>query len=133
MTRVHPGWLVALCAAVVAVSVWLPWLTTAAGHSSAIGGSGVGAVPPGFGVGQAIALLSSMLLVAAAMSARGLFQRWSAAVALALALILAGLVFLYFHKYVSGPVSVGYGMYVGIVGVVGAVIFSVWALIKAVR
>ena len=34
MPRLRPGWLVALCAGILAVTVWLPWLTnggTAAG------------------------------------------------------------------------------------------------------
>ena len=63
MARLRPGWLVVLCAAVLAVSVWLPWLTSRAdggGHANAIGGI-IGSMPvppPGFGVGQLIVLLT---------------------------------------------------------------------------
>ena len=74
MARLRPGWLVALCAPILAVSAWLPWLTTTAdggGRANAIGGI-VGAMPvppPGFGVGQLIVLLASTLIVAGAMAA----------------------------------------------------------------
>ena len=51
MLRVRPGWLVALFAATLAVSAWLPWLTTGAdggGRANAIGGTvGNLALPPG--------------------------------------------------------------------------------------
>ena len=59
MARLRPGWLVVLCAAVLAVSAWLPWLTSRAdggGHANAIGGivGNMPVPPPGFGVGQLI-------------------------------------------------------------------------------
>ena len=73
MARLRPGWLVTLCAAILAVSVWLPWLTTSAlggGRANAIGGTvGSLVLPRGFGVGQLIVLLTSTLLVAGAMPA----------------------------------------------------------------
>ena len=57
MVRLRPGWLVALCAAVLAVSVWLPWLTSRAdggGRANAIGGivGNMPVPPPGFGAGS---------------------------------------------------------------------------------
>ena len=65
MARLRPGWLVTLCAAILAVSVWLPWLTTSAlggGRANAIGGTvGSLVLPRGFGAGQLIALLTSTL------------------------------------------------------------------------
>src|SRR5690242_21765430 len=93
MARLRPGWLVVLCAAVLAVSVWLPWLTSRAdggGRANAIGGI-VGSMPvppPGFGVGQLIVLLASTLIVAGAMSARGVSVRWASTAALAISVIL---------------------------------------------
>ncbi len=77
MARLRPGWLVALCALVLAVSAWLPWLTTSAdggGRANAIGGKvgTIGVPPPGFGVGQLIVLLAATLIVAATMAARQL-------------------------------------------------------------
>ena len=42
MLRARAGWLIALGAAILAVSGWLPWLTTSVGgggHASAIGGT----------------------------------------------------------------------------------------------
>jgi len=68
--------MVALFAAILSVSAWLPWLTTGingGGWANAIGGS-IGSLhlPHGFGPGQLIVLLSSALLVAGAMVGRGL-------------------------------------------------------------
>lgn len=135
MMRVRPGWLVALCAAVLSVSVWLPWLTTSVnggGHANAIGGS-VGSLmlPPRFGAGQLIVLLSSTLLVAAAMAARGLSARWAAGTALANSLLIVALTAWYYHLNVGSAVAAGYGLYIGAAGAVGAVCFSVWAVVQS--
>src|SRR5262245_23365624 len=67
MAHLRAGWFVVLCAVVLAVSVWLPWLTTpvlGGGRASAIGGT-VGSIvlPAHFGVGQLIVLLTSVLIV----------------------------------------------------------------------
>ena len=65
MAGLRPGWLVALCATGLTISSWLPWLTTSArggGRANAIGGTlGSIALPPRFGAGQLIVLLSSVL------------------------------------------------------------------------
>ncbi len=95
MARLRPGWLVVLCAAVLAVSVWLPWLTSRAdggGRANAIGGvvGNMSVPPPGFGVGQLIVLLASTLIVAGAMAARGLFGRLASAAALAISVAAGG-------------------------------------------
>jgi len=37
MSRLRPGWLVALCAAILVVSAWLPWLTADGARASAVG------------------------------------------------------------------------------------------------
>ncbi|OBF29650.1 hypothetical protein [Mycobacterium sp. ACS4331] len=135
MIRIRPGWLVALCAGVLAVSVWLPWLTTTAnggGRVSAIGGA-VGSLdlPPRFGVGQLIVLLTSSLVVAAAMAARGLSQKWAAGVACAISVAVTALTVLYHHLFVGGGVIAGYGFYIGLCSAVAAVVFSVWTLVQA--
>jgi hypothetical protein len=133
MARLRPGWLVALCAAVLAVSVWLPWLTSRAdggGRASAIGGI-VGTMPvppPGFGVGQLITLLASTLIVAGAMAARGLFGRLASSSALAISVLLVVLTLWYYRLYVYSPVSAGYGLYLGGTAAVCAVVLSVWAM-----
>ena len=80
--------MVALFATAVWVSVWLPWLTTrinGGGRANAIGGS-IGSLhlPRGFGPGQLIIVLSSALLVAGAMIARGLSVRTASVAALVL-------------------------------------------------
>jgi hypothetical protein len=133
MIRPRPGWLVALCAAVVAISGWLPWLTTSAnggGHASAIGGTmGSLVLPPRFGAGQLIVLLASMLIVAGAMTARGLSPRASAPAALVISALVAALTAWYYHLNVKPPVGAAYGLYIGAVGAVGAVLCSVWALV----
>ena len=135
MVRPRPGWLVALCAAILAVSAWLPWLTTTAdggGRANAIGGTvGNLVLPPRFGAGQLIVLLASTLVVAGAMAARGLSARLASAAALALSLLLVGLTVWYYHINVHPPVSAGYGLYVGAAVAMVAVVCSVWALVAS--
>jgi hypothetical protein len=136
MARLRPGWFVVLCATVILVSTWLPWLTTGGaggGRASAIGGKvGQLAVPPdGFGVGQLIVILSTTLMVAAAMAARRLFARSSSAAALAISVLLAVMTLWYYRLYVVGPVEAGYGFYVDVVATVVAIVLSVFAMIVA--
>src|SRR5690242_6207045 len=66
MARLRPGWFVVLCATVLLVSAWLPWVTTVAdggGRATGVGGryGQIGVPPDGFGVGQLFVLLSSTL------------------------------------------------------------------------
>jgi hypothetical protein len=139
MSRLRPGWLVVLCAAVLLVSAWLPWLvnpgskTVKSGHASAIGGI-VGDVPglrPGFGVGQVIVLLASALIVAGAMAAQGLSARVAASSALALAVLEVVLIVWYYRLYVYSPVSAGWGLYLAATVAIIAVVLSVWAMATA--
>jgi hypothetical protein len=136
MARLRPGWLVVLCAAVLAISTWLPWLTSRAdggGRANAIGGI-VGTMPvppPGFGVGQLIVLLASTLIVAGAMAARGLFDRLASSSALAISVLLVVLTMWYYRLYVYSPVSAGYGLFLGAAAAVCAVVLSVWAMFAA--
>jgi hypothetical protein len=136
MARLRPGWLVALCALVLAVSAWLPWLITSAdggGRANAIGGKlgNIAVPPPGFGVGQLILLLASALIVAAAMAARQLSSRLASAAALAISVIVAALIAWYFRLYVQAPVAVGYGMYLAAAMTVLAIVGSVLAMVAA--
>ncbi|GBE64758.1 hypothetical protein MFM001_12200 [Mycobacterium sp. MFM001] len=137
MTRLHPGWLVALFAAVMSVSAWLPWLTTTVhggGWASAVGGSmGSLHLPRGFGTGQLIVLLSSTLLVAGALAGRGLSTRLASIAALVLSLLIGALTWWYYDVNVSPPVAAGYGLYVGAAGAAGAVVCSGWALASSLR
>lgn len=137
MSRLHPGWLVALFAMVMLVSDWLPWLTTSVnggGWANAIGGSmGSLHLPPGFGTGQLIVLLSSTLLVAGAMVGRGLLARLASIAALVISLLVAVLTVWYYDVNVRPPVAGAYGLYVGAAGAVGAVLCSVWALVSSLR
>ena len=131
----RPGWLVALCAATVAVSAWLPWLTTSAdggGRANAIGGTvGSLVLPARFGAGQLIVLLASTLIVAGAMSARGLSTRTASAAALAISLLLVGMTAWYYTINVRPPVTAGYGLYLGGGLAVAAAACSAWALVAA--
>jgi hypothetical protein len=135
MIRPQPGWLVTLCAAVIAVSGWLPWLTTrvnGGGHASAIGGTfGSIVLPPRFGAGQLIVLAASALIVAGAMTARGLSPRLAAIAALVISLLIGALMVWYYHLNVRPPLAAAYGLYLGAAGAVCAVVFSVWAVITA--
>jgi hypothetical protein len=136
MARLRPGWFVVLCSAVLLVSAWLPWLVTSAdggGRANAIGGKfGVIHVPPnGFGVGQLIVVLSSTLIVAAAMAARGLSARIASTAALSISVLLTVLAWWYFRLYVAPPIAAGYGFYIGGAATAVAVVLSVLAMVAA--
>ena len=135
MAHLRPGWLVALFAAALSISGWLPWLTTSAlggGRASAIGGTvGSIALPPRFGAGQLIVLLSSVLIVLGAMAARGIAQRLAAAGAVVVSAIVAALTWWYFHINVSAPVHAGYGFYVGAAFAAVVLACAVWTLVSA--
>lgn len=129
-----PGWLIALCAAVLVVVAWLPWLTTSAnggGRANAIGGA-VGSIvlPRGFGAGQLIVLLGASLIVAGALAGRGLSQRWASAAGLLISLALVALTVWYYMLNVKGPVAAGYGLYLGGALAVSAGLCSVWSLLS---
>jgi hypothetical protein len=134
MSRLRPGWLVALCAAILLVSAWLPWLTAQGGaRASAVGGV-VGDLPAkltGFGVGQLIVLLASTLIVAGAMAAQGLSARVASSSALAISVLLVVLTVWYYRLYVYDPVSAGYGLYLGAAAAIAAALLSVWAMVAA--
>jgi O-antigen/teichoic acid export membrane protein len=137
MTRLRPGWLVALFAATVSVSAWMPWLTTGSnggGWANAVGGS-IGSLhlPPGFGPGQLIVLLSSTLLVAGAMVGRGLSVKSASVAALVISLVVVALTVWYYDVNVKPPVSAAYGLYVGGAAAAAAVLCSVWALASSLR
>lgn len=135
MARLQPGWLVAVCAAGLAVSSWLPWLTTSAGgggRASAIGGTlGSIAQPARFGAGQLIVLGSSVLIVLGAMVARGLSRRPAAAAAVAVSAAVGVLTWWYVHTNAVPPVRIGYGLYIGAVCTAGVSACSVWTLVTA--
>jgi hypothetical protein len=137
MTRLRPGWLVALFAVTLSVSAWLPWLTTSingGGWANAIGASmGSLNLPPGFGTGQLILLLSSTLLVAGAMVGRGLSAKPASVAALVISLLVAGLTLWYYAINVKPPVSAAYGLYLGGAATAGAVVCSLWALASSLR
>jgi hypothetical protein len=129
--------MVALSAGAVWVSVWLPWLTTGTaggGRANAIGGS-IGSLhgPHGFGPGQLIVVLSSVLLVTGAMVGRGLSVRAASVGALVISLVVAALMVRYYSVNVKPPVSATYGLYVGGVAAAAAVLCSAWALAAALR
>ena len=133
MARLRPGWLVAFCATVLAVSAWLPWLVEEGARANAIGGI-VGTMPvppPGFGVGQLIVLLAASLIVVAAMAARGLSARVASASALTISVLLVVLTMWYYRLFVYPPISAGYGFYVGAAAAIAAVVLSVWAMAAA--
>jgi hypothetical protein len=137
MPRIRPGWMVALSAAIVSVSAWLPWLTTGingGGWANAIGGS-IGSLhlPHGFGPGQLIVLLSSALLVAGAMVGRGLSVKPASVAALVISLVVIALMVRYYHVNVKPPVSAAYGLYVGGVAASAAMLCSMWALASSLR
>ncbi len=136
MTRhLRPGWLVSLFATAVLASAWMPWLATkvnGGGWANAIGGThGSLELPRGFGAGQLIVLLSSTLLVAGAMVGRGLSVRAASIAALVISLLIGALMVLYYQRNVNAPVSAEYGLYVGAVAAVCAVVCALWAVAAA--
>lgn len=135
MPRPRPGWLVALCATVLAVSAWLPWISTSAdggGRASAAGGA-IGSIEldPGFGAGQLITVLASALLIAGAMAARGFSSRAAAAAALVISVVIAALTVVYYRLHVASPVVAAYGLYIGAGAALAAVACSAWAVADA--
>jgi hypothetical protein len=138
MSHLRPGWLVALSAAILMVSAWLPWLTVSGGaRASAVGGI-VGDLPgdllarlSGFRVGQLIVLLAATLIVAGAMAARGLSARVASSAALAISVLLVVFTVWYYRLYVYDTVSAGYGLYLGAAMALVAVVLSVWAMLAA--
>jgi hypothetical protein len=137
MSRLRPGWMVALFAAMVSMSVWLPWLTTGrggGGWATAIGGSVDGLhVQQRFGTVQLIVLLSSALLVAGAVVGRGLSARTAPVAALVISLGVIALMVRYYSVNVKPPVSAAYGLYLGGVAAAAALLCSVWALAASLR
>lgn len=133
--RLHPGWLVAFFALLISASAWMPWLTTAVnggGWANAIGGThGNLILPRGFGAGQLIVLLSSTLLVAGAMVARGLSVKIASVAALVISLLIVALTVWYYKLNVNPPVSAEYGLYVGAVGATLALACSLVAVIAS--
>lgn len=129
--------MVALFAAALSVSAWLPWLTTGTGGggwANAIGGStGSLHLPHGFGAGQLIVVLASTLLVAGAMVGRGLSVRAASVAALVISLVVVALMVRYYSINVKPPVSAAYGLYIGGVAAGAAVLCSVWALAASLR
>lgn len=136
MARLRPGWLVALCAVIVAVSAWFPWLRSTAdrgGRANAIGGI-AGAMPvppPGFGIGQFVVLLASLLVVAGAMSARGISARMASTAAMSISVVLVVLTVWYYRLYVYPPVTAGYGLYIAGAVALAAALISVWTMLEA--
>lgn len=133
--HLRPGWLVTLCALVLAVSSWLPWLTTAVGgggRASAIGGT-VGSImlPPRFGAGQLIVLLSSVLIVLGALAGRGISPRLASGAAVVISVLVLVLTWWFYRSNVQAPVAAGYGLYLGAVCALATVLCSVWALVVA--
>lgn len=131
MSRARAGWSVALCGAALSICSWLPWLTTPAdggGRASAIGGA-VGSIvlPPRFGAGQLIVLLSSVLIVLGALVARCIAPRLAAGAAAVVSALVGILAWWYFRANVEGPVVAGYGLYLSAVIVVAALGCSLWA------
>ena len=135
MARLRPGWFVVVFAALLAGSAWLPWLTTVAqggGRASAIGGThGSLVLPRGFGAGQLIVVLSSVLLVAGAMVGRGLSVRWASIAALIVSVLIIGITVWYYRLNVGPRVSAEYGLYVGVGGAACAAVCASAAVIAA--
>jgi hypothetical protein len=126
---------VVLWATGLSISAWLPWLTSAVGgggRASAIGGAlGSVELPPRFGAGQLIVLLSSVLIVLGAMLARGLAPRLAGAAAVVISALIAVLTWWYYRFNVLPPVDAGYGLYLGAACALAALACSVWAWVSA--
>ena len=134
MARLRPGWLVSLFAAGLSVSCWLPWLTTpvgGGGRASAIGGTFGGiTLASRFGAGQVIVLLSSLLIVLGAMTARDLSARLAASSAVAVSLLTGVLAWWFFRANLMAPLRIGWGFYLAAACAAGALVCSIWALVS---
>ncbi len=129
--------MIALCAAILGASVWMPWLTTGVnggGHANAVGGSiGSMIAPQRFGTGQLIVLLTATLLVAGAMTARGISARGASLTALANSVCIVALAWSYYRLNVGPTISVSYGWYLGVAAAAMAIGCSLWAVVDALR
>jgi hypothetical protein len=76
-------------------------------------------------------LLASTLIVAGAMTARGLSARTSAVAALLLSVWIGALTVVYYRQKVHPPIDAAYGLYISAVATVAAAICSLWALFSA--
>ena len=137
MTRLRPGWLVSLCALALSVCAWLPWLTTSArggGRASAIGGTfGSITLPPHFGPGQLIVLLTAVLIALGALVAREISPRLAAVAAVVISLLVMALTWWFYRANVAAPVAAGYGLYLGAACAVAGLACSVWALVSILQ
>jgi hypothetical protein len=88
-------------------------------------------LPSRFGTGQLIVLLSSVLIIAGAMAARGLSARWAAGGALVVSALIAGLTWYFYRLNVNAPVAPAYGLYIGAALAAAAIVCSVWTLMVA--
>lgn len=135
--RRRTGWTIAVLAAVVWVSAWLPWLTTGTGGggwANAVGGSlGNLHLPRGFGPGQLIVVLAAVLLVAGAMIGRDLSARPASVAALAMSLVEVVLMVRYYIVNVKPPVAAAYGLYVGVAAAGTALLCATVALASSLR
>ena len=135
MTRLlRPGWLVVFFALVVSASAWMPWLriTRTGGWANAAGGAhGNLALPPGFGAGQLIVLLSSSLLVVGAMVGCDLAVRFASIAALIISLLIVALTVWYYQINVNPPVLAEYGLYLGAAGAICAAACAVPSIVAA--
>lgn len=125
--------MVALFAVAVAVSAWLPWLSTGIGSDgwgAAIGGQHV---QHRFGTAQLIVVLSSALLVAGAVVGRGLSTKGASVAALLISLAEVALLARYYSVNVKPTVPAAYGLYVGTVSAVAALVCAMWALAISLR
>ncbi len=125
--------MVALFAVAVAVSAWLPWLSTGIasdGWGAAIGGQHV---QHRFGTAQSIVVLSSALLVAGAVVGRGLSTRGASVAALLISSTEVALLVRYYSVNVTPTAPAAYGLYVGAVSAVAALVCALWALVVSLR
>jgi hypothetical protein len=102
------------------------------GRGSAIGGA-VGSIvlPPHFGAGQLITVLSSVLIVLGAMAAREISPRLTAAAAVLLSLLVVVLSWSFYSSNVHPPVGASYGLYLGAAFALATLACSVWTLATA--
>ena len=132
MAGPRPGWLVALSAALVCRSAWLPLTTSFIRAADVQRGSrtfGSITLPSRFGTGQLIVLLSSVLIVAGAMVARSLSPSSRGHHRTGPVVGDRDTHLVHYRLNVHSPVVAGYGFYLGAVFGVASVLCSVWALI----
>ena len=113
------------------IGTWLPWLTNDSGSVTGLGSAtGNASASGGFGPGNLVLVLAAVTVLVGALRARMKSPLVTSVIALVVSVVALLLTFVYYGVNVDDRFFAGAGLYLSIVGLVVAVVASVWAIIK---